>query len=638
MGKWLSAIQQPADLKKLNLQQLNELASEIRAFLLEKVAKTGGHLAPNLGVVELTIALHVVFDSPHDQIVWDVGHQSYVHKLLTGRRDSFDTLRQFGGLSGFPKLKESEHDVFQTGHSSTSISAALGLAKARDLLGENNYVIAVIGDGSMGGGMAFEALNHAGEMKTDLIVVLNDNEMSISNNVGGLAAYLGRLRTDPKYTRLKEDMEDLLRRIPAIGGRVIKSVERVKDAVKTLIVPGMFFEELGFTYLGPLDGHNLENLLVVLRRAKKLHGPVLVHVLTKKGKGFAFTENNPDFYHGVGPFDPQNPPERAVPGDIPSYTEVFGKTIVELAEKNEKIIAITAAMVAGTGLGAFAARFPERFFDVGIAEQHAVTFAAGLARRGFRPVVAIYSTFLQRAYDQIVHDVCLQELPVLFALDRAGVVGEDGETHQGLFDLAYLRHIPQMSIIVPRDENMLQHAILTGLAHNGPCAVRYPRSKGLGVPLEEPRRLSWGRGEVLRPGRDLTILAVGTMVAPALEAAAALERQGLSVAVVDPVFLKPLDVSLLSRAVRQSRFGLLTVEEHVLACGFGSAVLEFLAENGLDGVPVRRLGIPDTFVEHGKRELLLAKLGLTRDGIIAACLELAGRKRKHQPWLQSGNE
>ena len=638
MGKWLPAIQQPADLKKLNLQQLNELACEIRTFLLEKVAKTGGHLAPNLGVVELTIALHVVFDSPRDQIVWDVGHQSYVHKLLTGRRDGFDTLRQFGGLGGFPKLKESEHDVFQTGHSSTSISAALGLAKARDLLGEKNHVIADIGDGSMCGGMAFEALNHAGEMKTDLLVVLNDNEMSISNNVGGLAAYLGRLRTDPKYTRLKEDVEELLRRIPAIGGRVIKSVERVKDAIKTLIVPGMLFEELGFTYLGPLDGHNLEKLLGMLRGAKKLHGPVLVHVLTKKGKGFAFTENNPDFYHGVGPFDPQNPPEKAMPGDIPSYTEVFGKAIVELAEKNEKIIAITAAMVAGTGLDAFAARFPERFFDVGIAEQHAVTFAAGLARRGFRPVVAIYSTFLQRAYDQIVHDVCLQELPVFFALDRAGVVGEDGETHQGVFDLAYLRHIPRMSIIVPRDENMLQHALLTGLAHSGPCAVRYPRSKGLGVPLEEPRRLPWGRGEVLRPGRDLTIVAVGTMVAPALEAAAVLERRGLSVAVIDPVFLKPLDGSLLSRAAQQSRFGLLTVEEHVLAGGFGSAVLEFLAENGLSGVPVRRLGIPDTFVEQGKRELLLEKLGLTRDGIIAACLEMGGKKRKNVPWLQSGNE
>ncbi|HHX75068.1 MAG TPA: 1-deoxy-D-xylulose-5-phosphate synthase, partial [Firmicutes bacterium] len=526
MEKWLPAIQQPADLKKLNLQQLNELACEIRAFLLEKVAKTGGHLAPNLGVVELTIALHTVFNSPRDQIIWDVGHQSYVHKLLTGRRDGFDTLRQFGGMSGFPKMRESEHDVFQTGHSSTSVSAALGLAKARDLLGEKNHIIAVIGDGSMGGGMAFEALNHAGEMKTNLIVVLNDNEMSISHNVGGLAAYLGRLRTDPKYFRLKEDIEELLRRIPAIGGRVVKSVERVKDAIKTLIVPGMLFEELGFTYLGPLDGHNLEKMLGVLRGAKKLHGPVLVHVLTKKGKGFDCAENNPDLYHGIGPFDPADPPLQAVRNSVPTYTEVFSDSLVGLGEKNKKVIAITAAMAAGTGLAAFAARFPERFFDVGIAEQHAVTFAAGMARKGFRPVVAIYSTFLQRAYDQIVHDVCMQDLPVFFALDRAGVVGEDGETHQGVFDLAYLRHIPRMSLIVPRDENMLQHALLTGLAHDGPCAVRYPRGRGLGVPLEEPRRLPWGRGELLRPGRDLTILAVGTMVAPALEAAAALERRG----------------------------------------------------------------------------------------------------------------
>lgn len=638
MCAWLPVINGPDDLKKLNMAALAELACEIRAFLLDKVSKNGGHLAPNLGVVELTIALHIIFDSPEDKLVWDVGHQSYVHKILTGRQQQFDTLRQYGGLSGFPKSKESVHDPFQTGHSSTSISAALGLAHARDLLGEKHHVIAVIGDGSMSGGMAFEALNNAGDTGTNLIVVLNDNEMSISQNVGGLAAYLGRLRTDPKYFRLKEDLEEMVKRIPAIGGKVLKSAERFKDAVKSLIVPGMFFEELGFTYYGPVNGHQLDSLLVVLRVAKKSKGPVLIHVLTKKGKGFAVAECNPDYYHGIGPFNPEMPPEPGKRSDGLTFTEVFQDTLLTAAAENEKIVGITAAMASGTGLDAFAKLYPQRFFDVGIAEQHAVTFAAGLAIRGFHPVVAIYSTFLQRAYDQVLHDVCIQNLPVLFALDRAGIVGEDGETHNGVFDLAYLRHIPNMSVIVPRDEIMLQNAVITGLAHQGPVAIRYPRGRGLGQPLTPPTKLCWGKGELLRTGRDVVILAIGPMVYTALAAAAKLENHGLSVAVIDPVFVKPLDAELIIRAAMSSRYGLVTLEEHNLAGGFGAALLEFLEQNSMYHVPVKRLGIPDRFVEHGARWLLLQELGLLADDVVAACLELVEAPEKRLPWAQSGSE
>ncbi|MBS4030819.1 MAG: 1-deoxy-D-xylulose-5-phosphate synthase [Clostridiales bacterium] len=638
MDKWLSRVNQPADLKKMSIHELGEMACEIRAFLMEKVSQSGGHLAPNLGVVELTLALHTIFDSPTDKIVWDVGHQSYIHKILTGRKDRFDTLRQYKGLSGFPKRKESEHDVFDTGHSSTSISAALGLAHARDLLNEKHHVIAVIGDGAMSGGMAFEALNNAGDTGTDLIVVLNDNEMSISQNVGGMAAYLGRLRTDPKYFRLKEDVEEILKRIPAIGGKVLRSVERVKDALKFLLVPGMIFEELGFTYLGPVNGHQLDSLLGVLRGAKKIRGPVLIHVLTKKGKGYEHAECNPDLFHGIGPFDPENPPTPDAISEIPSYTEVFSQTVTAAAKDNPKIVAVTAAMAGGTGLDTFGKAYPERFFDVGIAEQHAVTFAAGLASRGFHPVVAIYSTFMQRAYDQVLHDVCIQNLPVLFALDRAGIVGEDGETHNGLFDLSYLRHIPNLSMIAPRDENMLQHAVITGLAHQGPVALRYPRGKGTGAELEQPAVLPWGKGEMLRPGRDVTILAVGTMVHVALQAAELLEKQGFSAGVIDPVFIKPLDSELIIRAATGARYGIVTVEEHILAGGFGSAVLELLEQNRLCQIPVRRLGVPDRFVEHGARAIILDELGLSPDNIAAACLELAGTREKKLSWVQRGKE
>jgi 1-deoxy-D-xylulose-5-phosphate synthase len=623
-------VNEPRDLKKMSVTELGQLASELRSFLLATVAQNGGHLASNLGVVELTIALHTVFNSPEDKIIWDVGHQSYVHKLLTGRREAFDTLRRFGGLSGFPKRRESIHDVYETGHSSTSVSAALGMAMARDLHGRKHRVIAVIGDGAIGGGLAFEALNHAGHVGTDLLVILNDNEMSIGQNVGGMAAYLGRLRTDPKYFRVKEDVEEILRKIPAIGERMVKSAERLKDALKYLLVPGMIFEELGFTYLGPVNGHQLETLLAVLRSVRGMKGPIIVHVLTKKGKGFDFTEGSPDIYHGVGPFNPEEPASLLRPGN-PTYTEVFGATITAAAAADRKIVVITAAMTSGTGLEQFFKTYPDRFFDVGIAEQHAVTFAAGLAAGGHRPVVAVYSTFLQRAYDQILHDVCLQRLPVLFALDRAGVVGEDGETHHGLFDLAYLRHIPDMSIIAPRDENMLRHALFTGLSFDGPLAVRYPRDKGRGLPPEEPRCLPWGRGELLRKGQDVAILAVGTTVNLALEAAERLSRLGLSVAVVDPVFVKPLDEFLLNEVAGSVRYGMLTVEEHTLPGGFGSAVLELLTGGGVLSRPLLRLGVPDLFVGHGAREILLAETGLTVEAIVSSCLQLAGAKKGDGP-------
>ena len=515
MSNLLKQIHSLRDIRSMSLASLGELAREIRHELIKTVANNGGHLAPNLGVVELTLALHRVFNSPVDKIIWDVGHQCYVHKLLTGRKDEFGTLRQFGGICGFPRPSESIHDAFGTGHSSTSISAALGMAIARDLKGENHSVVAVIGDGAMTGGMAFEALNHAGHLKKNLIVVLNDNEMSIAQNVGAMSGYLTRLRTDPMYSRGKEEIEQLLRRIP-IGSTLLKFGERLKDSLKHLVVPGMLFEELGFTYLGPVDGHDLKAVTTILNQARNQKGPVLVHVLTKKGKGYRPAEENPDRFHGVGPFNPATG-EVIKNSSAPSYSEVFGRTLTRLAQQDQSILAITAAMTSGTGLNSFARLFPGRFFDVGIAEQHAVTLAAGLAKEGYHPVVTIYSTFLQRAYDQILHDVCLQNLPVTFAIDRAGLVGEDGATHHGLFDYAYLRHIPNMVIMAPRDENELQHMLATAVQHPGPAAVRYPRGTATGCKMdEELKTLPVGQALVLRKGRDLTLLAVGCMVCMAV--------------------------------------------------------------------------------------------------------------------------
>jgi 1-deoxy-D-xylulose-5-phosphate synthase len=622
----LAQIKEPADLRRLDFEALKRLAAEIREVIVATTARTGGHLAPNLGVVELTLALHYVFDSPRDKIIWDVGHQSYVHKLLTGRYHRFATLRQLGGISGFPRPEESVHDVFATGHSSTSVSAALGLAVARDLAGQDYRVVAVIGDGALTAGMAFEALNHAGHLQKDLLVVLNDNEMSIAPNVGALAKYLNRLRTDPMYRRGKEEIERLLNKIPAIGPRVARVVERLKDSLKYLVVPGMFFEELGFQYLGPVDGHNIPLLVEVFRQARKTRGPVLVHVFTKKGKGYPPAERNPDLFHGVGPFRADTG-ELEATGGGPTYTEVFGRTVVELARRDPRVVAITAAMPAGTGLVPFAREFPERFFDVGIAEQHAVTLAAGMARGGLKPVVAIYSTFLQRAYDQIIHDVCLQNLPVVFAVDRAGIVGDDGATHQGLFDLAFLRTVPNMVVMAPRDAAELANMLFTALELGQPAAVRYPRRRAPGpVPLEWSP-VPVGRAEVLREGEEAVLVALGTMVPVACAAAEELAAQGIAVTVINARFAKPLDEECLSAWA--ARAGLVvTLEEHVLAGGFGSAVAEMLADRGLSAVRVVRMGLPDTFVEHGSQELLLARYGLTPEAVAQNVVRLLGRRKE----------
>ncbi|MEW8957982.1 MAG: 1-deoxy-D-xylulose-5-phosphate synthase [Moorella sp. (in: firmicutes)] len=623
----LNKIREPADVKKLNNTELDKLAAEIRRELVRTVARTGGHLAPNLGVVELTLALHSVFDLPRDKIIWDVGHQCYVHKILTGRLSRFATLRQYGGLSGFPKRAESLYDAFDTGHSSTSISAALGFALARDLKGDDYQVVAVIGDGALTGGMAFEAMNHAGHLKTNLIVVLNDNEMSISAPVGGMAAYLSRMRTDPMYSRSKEELENLLNRLPHVGPRVLKVIERLKDSFKYLVVPGMLFEELGFTYLGPIDGHNVALLKEVLQRARATRGPVLVHVITTKGKGYRPAEVNPGRFHGIGPFDPETGEPLKKEGP-PTYTSVFGAEMVRQGEKNSQLVAITAAMPEGTGLMPFARRFPKRFFDVGIAEQHALTLAAGLSAAGFKPVVAIYSTFLQRAVDQAIHDIALMGLPVVLAIDRAGVVGEDGETHQGLFDLALLRCVPGMVVMAPKDEQELRHMLATAIQYNGPSALRYPRGEGIGVPLTGPTQpLPIGKGEVLRQGKDVAILALGPLVYAALAAAEELAGRGIEAAVINPRFVKPLDADLILTWADKTGC-LVTVEEHVLAGGFGSAVLELLAAMGKTGVRVHCLGIDDKFVGHGKADVLREHLGLTPAGIAASVQEaLAGRKK-----------
>ncbi len=616
MDSILDTISGPGDLKRLTLSQLEKLAGEIRGLLIHTVSQTGGHLAPNLGVVELTLALHQVFDSPRDRIIWDVGHQAYVHKILTGRRQQFATLRQLGGLSGFPKREESEHDAFNTGHSSTSISAALGIALARDINKEKYHVVAVIGDGSLTGGQAYEALNYAGHLERDLTVILNDNEMSIDRNVGAMSGYLSKLRTDPTYYRMKQDAEYLLKRIPAIGERVAKTVERLKDGLKYLVVPGMLFEDLGFTYIGPIDGHNLASLTDVLQKSKHMKGPVLIHVITCKGKGYGPAECNADKFHGVGPFCVESG-EIIKNGSNPSYTCVFGDALVAAAEENSDIVAITAAMPEGTGLKKFAATFPSRFFDVGIAEQNAVTMAAGLAAAGKKPVVAIYSTFVQRAYDQIIHDICLQKLPVVFAIDRAGIVGEDGPTHQGVFDYSYLRHIPNLTVMAPKDENELRHMLYTAVNLPGPAAIRYPRGCGLGVDTSEPMHtLDIGRAEELRPGKDVVLLAAGVMADPCLKASDLLARHGIRAGVVNARFLKPLDEQLIRRLARDVGV-IVTVEDNLLAGGFGSALLEYINAENLNWVKVFRVGLPDKFIEHGSRAQLLAKYGLTGEGIAA---------------------
>ena len=612
----LDKINSPADVKKLSDEQLKQLATEIRQLLIKVISHTGGHLAPNLGVVELTLALHKVFNTPQDKLVFDVGHQAYIHKIITGRREQFPTLRQYGGLSGFPKRCESEHDAFGTGHSSTSISAALGMAVARDLQGEDYNVVAIIGDGSMTGGMAFEALNNAGTLHKKMVVVLNDNEMSISKNVGAMSDYLYHLRTGETYNKIKNDIEGWLKNME-FGTDVLKAIRRLKGSVKYLMVPTSIFEELGFTYLGPVDGHDIHGLIEVLQAAKKIDGPVMVHVLTKKGKGYKPAEESPNKFHGTGPFEIATGKKITNPAAPISYTEVFGKTITELADSDKKVVGLTAAMPDGTGLNIFAQAHPDRFFDVGIAEQHAVTAAAGMAAAGMKPVTAIYSTFMQRAYDSILHDICMQKLHVTMCLDRAGLVGDDGYTHHGVFDYAYLRSIPNMTIMAPKDENELRHMLKTALSFNGPISVRYPRGSGVGVNITEPmHELPIGKAEVLREGKKLCFWAIGSMVQSAVQAADKLKEQGIDAGVVNMRFAKPLDKELLIEHAK--RYGkIVTLEEGVLAGGVGSEVLEILDDAGLlQQCAVLRLGIPDEFVTHGDKKLLFRDLGLDTDAIV----------------------
>ena len=614
--QYLQQIKNPDDIKHLKISELKVLAQEIRKEIVEVVSQNGGHLAPNLGAVELTIALHAVFHTPEDKIVWDVGHQAYVHKLLTGRYEQFSTIRTYGGLSGFPKRSESVHDVFGAGHSSTSISAATGLMKARDLRGEHYNVIAVIGDGAMTGGMAFEALENAGHMNSNLIVILNDNEMSIDPNVGAMAEYLSRVRSNPSYTKSKEEVEALLKKIPAIGDKMFQAADKLKDSLKYMLVPGVLFEEFGFKYYGPVNGHDVSALLTVLYNVKNMNCPVLIHVVTQKGKGYGPAEKNPDLFHGVGAFDIATG-QVAQKSTIPSYTSVFGKTLTALGGEDQRIVGITAAMGKGTGINLFQEQFPERTVDVGIAEQHAVTMAAAMALDGLKPVVAIYSTFLQRAYDQILHDVALQKAPVVFCLDRAGIVGDDGPTHHGVYDISYLRHIPGMVCMAPKDENELRHMLYSALQYNCPAAIRYPRGAGLGVPIDETlHALPLGKAEVLQQGSGVTLLAYGSMVSVAWQTAELLEQeQAVKATVINARFVKPLDAETILAYAASSDL-LVTMEEHALTGGFGSAVLELLNEREVDSSHVLRIGIEDDFVPHGKTDFLKNLAGLDARSIV----------------------
>ncbi|MBQ9572669.1 MAG: 1-deoxy-D-xylulose-5-phosphate synthase [Acidaminococcaceae bacterium] len=610
----LDRVNSPLDLKTLTLQEMNQLAAEIRQLIIEVVSKNGGHLASNLGAVELTIALHRVFDSPRDKLIFDVGHQAYIHKILTGRKQAFPTLRQYKGISGFPKRQESPHDIFGVGHSSTSLSAADGIATARDLKGEDYHVVAIIGDGAMTGGMSFEALNHIGDTKRRLIIILNDNEMSISKNVGAMSQYLYQLRTGETYNKLKRNVESWLGGL-SHGDDVLEVIDRVKGGVKYLVAPESMFEHLGIKYFGPVDGHNIEALLPILTAAKREEGPVLIHVITKKGKGYAPAEERANEFHGTGPFDIATGNKITKPGTPPSYTSVFGKTLVELAEKDKAIVAITAAMPDGTGTNQFAKRFPERFFDVGIAEQHAVTFAAGLATEGIKPVAAIYSTFMQRAYDQVVHDICMQNLPVKLCMDRGGLVGDDGYTHHGVFDYAYLIPLPNMTVMAPKDENELRHMLLTAMEYNdGPISLRYPRGSGVGVDISEPMHtLPIGKAEIIKEGTDLVIWAIGSMVAEAEKTAALLQEKGINAGVVNMRFAKPLDEKLLLADATRTHH-IVTMEEGVLKGGVGEAIMETLNDHGLlQATAVLPFGIPDQFVSQGDKKLLMRDIGLAPD-------------------------
>ena len=613
----LSQINSPEQLKKLTLPQMDKLAAEIREMIIETVSNNGGHLAPSLGTVDLTLALYSVFNPAKDKIIWDVGHQAYAHKILTGRRDVFHTLRTKGGITGFPKREESSCDAFGVGHASTSISAALGMAVARDLRNEDHNVIAIIGDGAMTGGESFEGLNSAGDSGRNLIVIVNDNEMSIDKNVGALSEYLSQIKVHPQYSKTMRDVEELLKSIPHIGGQVYKTVEVIKNGVSAALTPGAFFEEIGFNYYGPLDGHNIQMMQQVFRQIKEEEGPILVHLRTTKGKGFQPAENKPSTFHGIGRFAADTGLIEKDPDAPSSYTEVFGNTLVQLAKNNEDITAITAAMPAGTGLKKFALEIPDRFFDVGIAEEHAVTLAAGMAAAGLHPVVAIYSTFAQRAYDQLIHDVCLQKLPVTLCLDRGGLVGADGPTHHGVFDYSYTRHIPGMVVMSPKDENELRHMLHTAIKLNGPASIRYPRGAGLGVELEdEIHSLEVGKAELLsEDGNDVAVLAIGSMVKNSSEAMNLLAESGIKGMMVNMRFVKPLDGEMIAKAASSCHY-IVTVEENVLEGGFGSAVLEHINDNGIDA-KVLRIGLPDSFVEQGSTRQLYEICSLLPEQIAA---------------------
>ena len=619
----LASIASPSDLQQLEIEQLPGLAAEIRQFLLETVSETGGHLGSNLGAVELTLALHYCFNTPKDKIIWDVGHQAYTHKILTGRRDRFHTQRQYKGISGFPKRSESIHDAFGVGHASTSISVGLGMAVAADLDHDPSRVIAVIGDGSMTGGIAFEGLNQSGHLKKNLIVVMNDNEMSISKNVGAFSAFISRKLNNRHYRDLKKEMKELFSNIPSFGKDILKFARRAENSLKGFLTPGALFEALGFDYIGPIDGHDLPNLIEVFRSAREIEGPLLIHVMTTKGKGYLPAETKPDKFHGVSSFNLDTGTAQKKPSAA-SYTDYFGRTLCELAQSNDKIVAITAAMPDGTGLTPFAERFPTRFFDVGIAEQHAVCFAAGLAANGYRPVVAIYSSFMQRAYDQVFHDVCLQNLPVTIAMDRGGLVGDDGPTHHGVFDYSFIRHLPGIVCMAPKDEAELRDMLATALTHPGPVALRYPRGAGQGVPCDAaPTPLPIGVAERLREGNDLTIIAIGHPVAAALLAAETVSSLGISCGVINARFVKPLDNQMILSAAAHGP--IITVEENVLQGGFGSAVLELLHDQGMTRHPVKRLGIADRFIEQGPQDQLRHDVGIDHDGIVQAIQSLVGR-------------
>ncbi|KGX88833.1 1-deoxy-D-xylulose-5-phosphate synthase [Pontibacillus litoralis] len=626
----LQQIKDPSFLKGYSNKQLEQLSDSIRTFLIEQLSTTGGHLGANLGVVELTLALHKVFDSPKDKLLFDVGHQAYIHKILTGRSIQFDTLRQYQGLCGFPKRCESEHDVWETGHSSTSLSAAMGMAIARDLKGEDHAILPIIGDGALTGGMALEALNHIGDEEKNVIVILNDNEMSIANNVGAIHNILGRMRSARKYHWVKDEMEWLLKRIPAVGGKMAAAAERMKDSMKYFVVPGMFFEELGFTYFGPVNGHSFEDLLENLQYAKKTKGPVLVHVMTQKGKGYHPAESDEkDKWHGVGPYKIESGEKIKPVNAPPAWSEVISDAVIKKAREDSRIAAITPAMILGSKLEKFGEEFPDRLFDVGIAEQHAATLAAGMATQGMKPFLAMYSTFLQRAYDQLVHDICRQNLNVMIGVDRAGLVGADGETHQGVFDISFLRALPNIVITMPKDENEGQHLVHTALEYNeGPIAVRYPRGNGLGVPMDQDlKTIPIGSWEVLQEGNHAVILTFGTTIPMALEASKELEKQGIFVSVVNARFIKPMDESMLHKLMKQ-QIPMLTVEEGILKGGFGSGVLEFAEENNYHGQIIERMGVPDRFIEHGSVKELYNEIGLTKENIQAKVKDILPNKKQ----------